>query len=206
MSMPRQGRYVQLILAIALAVVFLYLAFGKLDWAQFWKTIAQVRFGWLMLACLVLVADFSIRTSRWWVMLRKTRPDVPLRACFTPFMSCLALNNVLPFRAGDAVRVIAFRDRLGVASSTLLATLVAERVLDLGCLLILLTAGLPLLAQNTISAEWRTTMHVLSIFLVAGCVVTIAANRPIRRLLQSLLATPFAQCHPLLRQIGRAHV
>jgi uncharacterized protein (TIRG00374 family) len=200
MNMGRGGKYLQLLIAVVLAVGFLYLAFGKLDWAQFWKTLAEVRPEWIALACLLLVADYSVRVSRWWWMLRKTRPDVPWRVCFTPYLGCLALNIVLPFRAGDAVRVVAFRERLGVSSSTLLATVVAERIFDLGCLLVLLSVGLPFLPLTVIPTEWRTTVHSVSIALVAGCLVAIVANRPVRQLLGWLQTTGFAERHAFVRR------
>lgn len=201
MSARRSGRYWKLLVAIVLAVGFLYLVFRKLDWDQFWTTLAGVHLAWIVAALFVLAADFSTRTCRWWVMLRRVNSSLPLRTCFTPFMGCLALNNVLPFRTGDAIRVVAFRERLGVNSSTLLATLVIERVLDLGCLLILLSAALPFLAQHTIPAEWLATMHGLSIALVVACFVAILANRPALRFLRSIMARPFVSQHPAVHRV-----
>jgi hypothetical protein len=50
MNRKRLLQYGKLLLAIVLAVGFLYLVFRKLDWAQFWRTIAGVRVGWLLAA------------------------------------------------------------------------------------------------------------------------------------------------------------
>ena len=50
---------------------------------------------------LALGADMTARIARWWYMLRAVEPDLPFGACARPFLASLALNNTLPFRAGD---------------------------------------------------------------------------------------------------------
>ena len=46
-------------------------------------------------------------------------------------------NNVLPARAGDAVRVVLMAPRADASKRTVVGTLVAERLLDVGVLLVL---------------------------------------------------------------------
>ena len=78
-------------------------------------------------------------------MLRRFSPDVAYGASFSVFLASIALNNVLPLRAGDMARSFAFRDQLQVAPSQIAATLLLERLLDLMSLLTLFIVGLMLL-------------------------------------------------------------
>src|ERR1700712_5482036 len=46
-------------------------------------------------------------------------------------------NNVLPARAGDAIRVVLMAPRAATSNRTVIGTLVAERILDIAVLLVL---------------------------------------------------------------------
>jgi Lysylphosphatidylglycerol synthase TM region len=48
-----------------------------------------------------------------------------------PFMASVAFNNVLPFRAGDMIRILAFKRFTKVDPSAQFGTLVLERLFDL---------------------------------------------------------------------------
>ena len=59
-----------------------------------------------------------------------------------------AVNNVLPARAGDAVRVVLMAPRAAASRRTVLGTLVAERLLDVGVILVLfLVVGYAVLGE-----------------------------------------------------------
>ena len=49
----------------------------------------------------------------------------------SPFLASMAFNNLLPLRAGDALRVLGFRRQLRSPPMRVLGTLVVERALDL---------------------------------------------------------------------------
>jgi uncharacterized protein (TIRG00374 family) len=94
-----------------------------------------------MIALLACVADMTVRITRWWWMLRAADPDLRLVSCVWPFLGSLALNNTVPLRAGDVVRVFGFRRTLKAPTAHILGTLVLERVLDLLVLLGILFVG-----------------------------------------------------------------
>ena len=76
-------------------------------------------------------------------MLRALEPTLPLGACAGPFLAGMAVNNVAPFRAGDALRVLGFRRQLRAPAMAVAGTLVVERVLDVAGLTGILFLGLP---------------------------------------------------------------
>ena len=59
----------------------------------------------VLFALALMGAAHAVRIVRWWWMLRALEPDLPVAACISPFLASMALNNLLPLRAGDALRV-----------------------------------------------------------------------------------------------------
>lgn len=139
MSTAQQRR---LLLGLAVAGIFLYLTFGRLEWELVQVALAAARPGPLLLGGVFLVIDFWIRIVRWWWMLKMFEPELPLQHCIRPFLVSIAVNNVVPLRAGDVLRTVGFRRELRSPPMRILGTLVVERLLDLLVLLTCLFIGL----------------------------------------------------------------
>ncbi len=123
---------------LIVAAVFLSLLARRVDWREVEGVLAGADWRLLLLALLALTADMGVRITRWWLMLRAIEPAIPVSACIRPFLASLALNNTVPFRAGDVVRVFGFRRTLGAPTAHVAGTLVLERLLDLLVLLAIL--------------------------------------------------------------------
>jgi glycosyltransferase 2 family protein len=78
-----------------------------------------------------------VRAERWQRLLADEGAR-PARAD-TYALNCVGYmgNNVLPARAGDAIRVVLMAPRAGTSKRTVLGTLVAERILDVSLLVVL---------------------------------------------------------------------
>ncbi|GMG81168.1 lysylphosphatidylglycerol synthase transmembrane domain-containing protein [Paralimibaculum aggregatum] len=124
-------RLLTLALGLAMAAGFVWLIARETDGAALRAAFAEARAGWIGLGVLCFLAGYSARVARWRAMLALENPALTWGRCMGPFMISMAVNNVLPFRAGDALRAFAFSGRLGVGTGRVLATLVVERLLDL---------------------------------------------------------------------------
>jgi uncharacterized protein (TIRG00374 family) len=133
----------------------------------------------------LLALDYLARIARWWTLLRAAGSSVSYRSCCRPFLGSIALNNLLPFRAGDALRVMGFRDALDAPAMRVLGTVVVERLLDLLSLLAIFFIGLaaaqgvpPLVVRGT---KW------LGAVLIGSAVLVVWLANPLQRLLERLL-------------------
>ena len=92
-----------------------------------------------------------------------------------------AVNNVLPARAGDAVRVVLLAPRAHASKRTVLGTIVAERLLDVAVILVLfLVVGYAILGEvGAGSVEW---IVLASVVVAAGAAVAIVLVRRNRRI------------------------
>ena len=109
---------------------FAWLLAHELDIDALGRAFARLSSASIVLAAGFATAAQAVRIVRWWRMLRVMEPGLPLVACVRPFLASVAFNNVLPLRAGDALRVFGFRRQLRSPAARVLGTLVVERALD----------------------------------------------------------------------------
>lgn len=164
------SRYRTLI-GLAITILFSWLLLRQLDWATLRTVPSVLSIPLLGIALGFLIMGYSIRIFRWWWMLRALEPQLPLQACFWPFVAGIAVNNLLPLRAGDVYRILGFRQHLHSPASRLFGTLLIERWLDLTILLLLFFIGL--LATTPAAIPKRFTY--LAAAIAGICIVLILA-------------------------------
>jgi glycosyltransferase 2 family protein len=91
----------------------------------------------------------------------------------------LALNSILPLRAGEAARILALGRSTGVSRMETLATVGLERALDVFCLIVLLFLAVPWLPE----VDWLGPAAALALVLalVLGG-LAVAGERPFQAL------------------------
>jgi glycosyltransferase 2 family protein len=134
-------RWGRVLAGLVVAAAFLALLARRVDWTEVRQVLAGAAWMPLALGLVALAGDMSARIYRWWSMLRVAEPGLPLASCVRPFLGSLALNNTVPLRAGDVVRVFGFRQTLRAPTAHIVGTLVLERILDLLVLLAILLLG-----------------------------------------------------------------
>jgi len=124
------------LVGVAIGSVFAWLALDKLNWLAVGSALRGASLNWVGFALVCLGAGYGMRLVRSWIMLLPMNPDLRLTQCVRPFFGSYALNNVLPFRAGDIARVFAFQNEVGIHAEQIAGTMVIERVLDLLCVIV----------------------------------------------------------------------
>jgi len=170
MNAPRPLRWPRLALGLAVTAVFAWLAFRGVDWTQARTALAGLAPRWLGAALVALAVDYLLRITRWWRMLVRMGATVPLKRCAAPFLAAIALNNLLPFRAGDVARTVAFTGELGLPIPAILATMIAERLLDLAALLLLLALGVSRLPPGTVPEAAAAGAWIIAAVCAAGVI------------------------------------
>lgn len=61
----KAGKIVKYIVSVALAVILLFFSFRGVDWAAFREGLEECRWMWVVLAMLVSILSFVIRSERW---------------------------------------------------------------------------------------------------------------------------------------------
>jgi uncharacterized membrane protein YbhN (UPF0104 family) len=102
-----------------------------------------------------------------------------------------AVNNVLPARAGDVARVVLMAPRASVSRRTVVGTLVAERLLDVGVILVLfLVVGYAVLGEvGAGSLEWIALATAAVVAGVAVATVLVRRNERIHAFVAPMLSS-----------------
>ena len=127
--------------------------------------------GFLLLMVTTLAA-FWVRSYRWrWLI--QAQHKVPAHNLFSATMIGFMANNLLPFRLGEFVRPFVLSRREKLPKSTLFASIVVERVVDMITLLAIFGIALWVHPISTNSAAGRLTNAGAAV-LVGACVALTA--------------------------------
>jgi uncharacterized membrane protein YbhN (UPF0104 family) len=137
------------------------------------ESLLAVRLWPLGLAVLFTCLGVIARATYWWVLVRSVA-RVSLREMVAYGFACSA-TNVLPMRAGDALRVWLVTSRHGVPVAMSGAVIAIEKISDVTSLLLLISP-LPWLISNLPPAV-ATSLRVLPCVVVAALVAIVVASR-----------------------------
>ncbi len=153
---------------IAVSAFFLWRVLRSIHYSDL-RSLHFAHLQWLGVLFAFLVLGYLLRVYRWWFMLRRSGAP-SLAVCGRVLMTSYAANNVLPFRIGDFLRIFSYAPDLGASSSTILSTVILERLLDIFTLLTFLVTLLVGAARSLPPVAFKghslTLLHVAEPFLV----------------------------------------
>lgn len=167
----------RILVGVSITALFLWLALRNVDGRELLNALAQVDATWLLAGLGAFGLGYACRIKRWHLMLQHDTPQLRWRDCAGPLLASFAVNNVVPFRAGDVLRAFAFRRELSSPPGVVIATLLVERLLDLLMLLVLLGLTLRCLelelgqvGQLGATALWLAGAAMMLVLLCPGLV------------------------------------
>ena len=141
---------------VLISVFCVWLSMRDVRPAEVWGALRQANYAGFFLVMVLTLLAFLIRAIRWRPLLSTPRPvsyDSLYRATMIGFMA----NNMLPLRLGEFVRAWALARREKLSKSTVLATVVVERVVDMLTLLAILGIALLVHPIAHTSRAWDLT-------------------------------------------------
>jgi len=134
-------RLIFLLLGIGVSLGCLAWSMRETNLAELKQAFANANYLTLPAMLALLFAFYWLKAIRWKWLLAPVR-QFTTRELFAPVMSGFAANNILPAHLGEFVRVFFVRHRYGVPVSTVLSTVVLERIFDVLAILALFGIGL----------------------------------------------------------------
>jgi uncharacterized protein (TIRG00374 family) len=116
-------------LGIAISVVAAAILLRSVDVGAALDVLSRADIGAVCLMAASVVFDVAARGARWRALLAPIRVLAYLRVLGYTYIGYLA-NNVLPARLGELVRSHALGEGEGVSTTTVLGTVVVERIVD----------------------------------------------------------------------------
>ncbi|MBU3915600.1 flippase-like domain-containing protein [bacterium] len=132
---------IKLLIGLAISALFLYLAFGKIDFEKMKASFLEANFWYFIPAVGVILLSHLIRSFRLQYLLKSIK-NVPVAELFSATMIGYMGNTILPAHLGELFRANVIGNRENISSSSVLATIVIERILDIFALLIIMAFAL----------------------------------------------------------------
>lgn len=180
------GRIFYLLICLFFTAIFIWLFVRGGNWQEVILATKNTRIIYLALAILALVPMFYIRLWRWTYILQKHHSATTRGKCLIPFLSSCAINNLLPFRLGDAARITLFNKQLDANYATIASSLLIERMVDFFSLLIIFCTGFLCLGATRINSQLVNYIFIVCSIATICMGTFLGFSSLVTRLLQSL--------------------
>jgi uncharacterized protein (TIRG00374 family) len=174
--MPNRGSLGRAALGLLISVVALVLVARTVDLQAAGEALRGAQMQWVLVLVACIVADILLRAVRWRVLLAPVA-RVPFLATLSSLLVGYLANNVLPARLGEFVRSADLSTRTGVSTSTILGTVVIERVVDTMVVVSIAAIAILVLSVRGIVASSVLAGFALSGLMVVAVLVGIYAHR-----------------------------
>ncbi len=159
----------KILAGVVVSAICLYLVLRGVNWEEIPTHLGRVNLGLLALSMIGMVGAYAFMAWRWRHLLAPLMAPAPgVPALFGMTMTGYFFNTFFPARAGDLMRAHLLSRRSGLSRTTILATVVIEKLFDGLALLVLLVAGIPALSIGEGRAEQLGLVAVLVLGLALG--------------------------------------
>jgi uncharacterized protein (TIRG00374 family) len=163
----------KLFLGIACSAVFLILVFHNVRWVELGVVLQTVNWSTLLLAAALYALSLAARSLCWQTLLTPLG-SVTARDAFAYANIGYMANNLLPLRAGEVIRAALLAEKRCFSKSSVLGTIVLERLLDvliLGWLTVLLMLAIPtptIVRRSILLTAIVGVLGIVGVWWVAG--------------------------------------
>lgn len=203
MDLKKIGRNWKTLVGIALSLFFVFLAFHRVSFRQVLLALGRANYWYLLPVLAVIALSLVLRSLRWQYLLAPLQ-KVKIGGLFTSLTIGYMANTFLPAHLGEFVRAWHLQKKTGIAASSIFATIVMERLIDVFSLLLLLAVSLMVFPFP----GWVRKSGVVMLVLVAALSVLLLGMKKYQlktmalsaRLLRSLPAAMAVKIKGLLEQ------
>ncbi len=115
---------------LIIMVLFLYFAFNNVDLAASVTLISEASLSWILIFILFFLLSHFLRAYRWQVIIHSVKSSTSITNMFGAVMVGYGVNCVIP-RLGELYRALYLGRWENLSRSSMLGTIIVERVIDL---------------------------------------------------------------------------
>ena len=163
-------------LGIAVSVIAIWILVHSVDVGRALDVLRTASPAWIGLMLVTATIDLASRGARWQALLAPVAPLPYRRVLGYTYVGYLA-NNVLPARLGELYRSHALGEGEGVSRTTVLGTVVVERVVDTAMVVAIAALSVLVLGASGVIGTAVVLGLVFVVALVVALAVGLAAHR-----------------------------
>jgi len=169
-------RPIHLILGVFLSVLFLWLAFRGVSWAQLRDILKGLNWPYVFLSLLLSILGTLIRAGRWRLLYYPNQRQVSAPRLAGLLFTSQMLNLLIPARVGELARIALMKS---AKPARTLGTIAVEKLLDLLTLL----AFMLVLPLAVVPPDWfqapKQSFVVLSLSLLGASLILFLFKKPL---------------------------
>jgi uncharacterized protein (TIRG00374 family) len=163
-------------LGIAISLVATWLVLRSVDLASAAEVLRTANPTWIAVMFVTVLLDVATRGARWRVLLAPIAVIPYRRVLGYTYIGYLA-NNILPARLGELVRSHSLGEKEGIARTTVLGTVVVERVVDTVIVVAIASVAVLVLSVRGIMTSAVLLGLAFAALLVVGLGLGVVAHR-----------------------------
>ena len=133
--------YIKILLPISIGVFCIYFSFRNINFSDFTKYFYQINYSWVFLGIILGALSHLSRSYRWKFLIEPLGYKLGLANSILAVFSAYLINYTIP-RAGDIARATMISKYEKIPLDKTIGTIVAERAIDVVCILIIIGVGL----------------------------------------------------------------
>jgi uncharacterized protein (TIRG00374 family) len=166
----------KLVIGILISIIFLYLAFRKVDYVELWDALKGANYWYILPNVVLVVLSMWMRAIRWKFMVNPIK-KVGMKSLFSSVMIGFMANNVLPARLGEFIRAYSLGSKEKMSRSATFATIMIERIFDGFSLLFILWLSLLMYPEFPGWVKNASNLFLLMNIVTLGFLVLIEVKR-----------------------------
>ncbi|MFC2075843.1 lysylphosphatidylglycerol synthase transmembrane domain-containing protein [candidate division KSB1 bacterium] len=157
-------------IGLLVSVAALYIALKDVQFGALVSTLSEIRYLYVLAGVILVIILMAVRTIRWQLLLQPVKP-IRFHNLYSVYMIGHMANNILPAKLGELVRVYLVGSQEKISKSAALATMVVERLFDIGSMFAVL--GFVSISFKTLDFPAWVWSGSLTIFILATVTLMI---------------------------------
>lgn len=176
--------YIKILLPISIGIFCIFFSFRNIGFTDFTKYFYEINYLWVFVGVFLGALSHISRSYRWKYLIEPLGYKLGFINSVLAVFSAYLINYTIP-RAGDIARATMISKYEKIPLDKTLGTIVAERAVDVICILTIIATGLIFefnrISEKLISLIENTEISVVIIYVGVIILILFVSNRVLRK-------------------------
>ena len=176
--------YIKILLPISIGIFCIFFSFRNISFTDFTKYFYEINYLWVFVGIFLGALSHISRSYRWKYLIEPLGYKLGFINSVLAVFSAYLINYTIP-RAGDIARATMISKYEKIPLDKTLGTIVAERAVDVICILTIIATGLIFefnrISEKLISVIENTEISVIIIYVGVIILILFVSNRVLRK-------------------------
>ena len=176
--------YIKILLPISIGIFCIFFSFRNIGFTDFTKYFYEINYLWVFVGIFLGALSHISRSYRWKYLIEPMGYKLGFINSVLAVFSAYLINYTIP-RAGDVARATMISKYEKIPLDKTLGTIVAERAVDVICILTIIATGLIFefnrISDKLISLIENTEISVIIIYIGVVIIILFVSNRVLKK-------------------------